>query len=128
VIEGVVGPDRQPRVTLEIAGRNWPALIDTGFNGDLELPQELAAAVQARYAGNVYSMLADGRTISEDSYRVEFPFDGEIVTAEATFAPVSEILIGTRLLRNHRLEIRFAHQSLMIEREPLAGNVGGFRR
>jgi hypothetical protein len=47
---------------------------------------------------------------------VDFPFDDEVVTVEATFAPVGEILIGTRLLRNYRLEIDFATGTVLLER------------
>lgn len=112
-----MGPDRQPRVFLSVDGQDWPALIDTGFNGDLELPYALERSVKPNFRGTVYSMLADGRLVAEDGYRVQFPFDGRIVEAEATFAPVSEILIGTRLLRDHRLEIGFRRRSVLIERE-----------
>ena len=117
MIRGRVGPDGMPRVTLHVGGRDWPALIDTGFNGDLELPYELGPVVQAQYEGSVYSVVADGRRIFEDSYRVQFPFDGEIVPAEATFARVDEILVGTRLLRHHRLEVRFVGRTVVVERE-----------
>jgi hypothetical protein len=35
VIEGEVTIDGIPQVYLPIAGRNWRAMIDTGFNSDL---------------------------------------------------------------------------------------------
>ena len=62
-------------------------------------------------------MVADGRRILEDSYRVQFPFDGQLVAAVATFASVDEIVVGTRLLRDHRLEIRFVAGIVVLERE-----------
>ena len=99
--------------------------IKPGFNGDLELPQDLAPAVGARYEGTVYSTVADGREIFEDSYRVEFPFDGEVISASATFATVREILIGTRLLGHHRLEIDFEGWSVAIRRAHGAANPAG---
>jgi predicted aspartyl protease len=117
MIRGVVGPDGLPRIKLPVGERDWPALIDTGFNGDLELPFALGPAVQARYEGSVDSVVADGRRVLEDSYRVLFPFDGQVMAAVATFAQVDEILVGTRLLRNHRLEIRFVERDVLIERE-----------
>ena len=84
MIEGDVGRDGLPRVYLIVGEREWPAAIDTGFNGDLELPQALAREVGARYQGTVYSLVADGRQIFEDSYRADLPFDGELVPAAAT--------------------------------------------
>ena len=116
MIEGSVGADGLPRVSLNVAGREWPALIDTGFNGDPELPHALGPTVEAQYEGTVYSVVADGRRIFEDSYRVVFPFDGELVPAAATFAPVNELLIGTRLLRRHVLNIDFERGAVRIER------------
>jgi hypothetical protein len=44
VIRGVVGPDGLPRVFLAVGGQDWPAVIDTGFNGDVGLPQALVDA------------------------------------------------------------------------------------
>lgn len=38
------------------------------------------------------------------------------MAAEATFVATDEILIGTRLLRNHRLEINFATGEVLLER------------
>jgi len=55
-------------------------------------------------------------SIEEDSYRVDFPFDGQTVVAEATFAPGVQILIGTHLPRSHRLEIDFASRTVHLER------------
>jgi hypothetical protein len=46
---------------------------------------------------------------------VDFPFDGRTVHAEATFVSGSEILIGTQLLRQHRLEIHFPAQTVVLE-------------
>src|ERR1041384_7420245 len=96
---GTVSTDGVPTIPLQIAGRDWPAVIDTGFNGDLELPEDLRGVLNARRVGRVTSALAGGQTIEEDVYLVELPFDGQIIHAEATFVPSSHILIGTHLMR-----------------------------
>ena len=77
-----------------IDGVDWSAIIDTGFNGDLELSDALRGRVDARYTGQVSSALADGQTIAEDAYLVDFPFDGELLQATATFVEGAQILIG----------------------------------
>lgn len=61
-------------------------------------------------------MLAAGQSVWDDCYWVEFPFDGELVRVLATFAPGDEILIGTRLLRDFRLEIDFPARALVLQR------------
>jgi hypothetical protein len=52
----------------------------------------------------------------EDLYLVDFPFDSQSMTALASFAPVRDILIGTRLLRDYRLEIDFPARTVRLER------------
>src|SRR5712691_10397528 len=49
VITGTVTEDFVPTITLPVAGKIWPTIVDTGFNGDLELPEELRPFVHARY-------------------------------------------------------------------------------
>ena len=116
MISGTVTHDGVPVITIELTGRTWTAIIDTGFNGDLQLPVSLRDRLGARFVGRVRSLLASGLSIEEDVYLVPFPFDGETVQAEATLVSASEILIGTKLLSKHRLEIDFSAQTVAIER------------
>ena len=84
MIFGIVSTEGVPIITLSIGGQDWPAIIDTGFNGDLELPEDLREMFNARYVGRVTSALAGGQTIEEDVHIVDFPFDGRIIRTEAT--------------------------------------------
>jgi predicted aspartyl protease len=117
LIEGVVTDYGIPVILIPIAGRNWRAAIDTYFNGDIMLPWELADDVEAEYEGGVYSVLANGSRIREDSFQVSVPFDGEVVRASATFTRTDELVIGTRLLKRHRLEISFLAATVLLTRE-----------
>ena len=116
MIEGAVTDEGVPTITIDLAGRRWTAVIDTGFNGDLELPVELKDVLPLRYLGRVTSTLAAGQVVSEEVYQIELPFDGKLVTASATFAPVVEVLLGTRLIQSHRLEIDFPAQTVLLQR------------
>jgi predicted aspartyl protease len=116
VIEGTVSEDGVPRIEIALAGRTWLAIVDTGFNGDLELPRELQDEVMARQIGTVQSSLAGGVTITEDYFEVRFPFDGRDVVAEATFVDGNELLIGTRLMRSYKLEIDFPMSRIELRR------------
>ena len=109
---GTVTTDGVPLVLLTVAAQTWPAIIDTGFNGDLELPVSLRASLKPRFLYRTRSVLAGGQTIDEDLYAVDFPFDGTMIIAEATFSPSAEILIGTHLLAQYRLEINFPDRSV----------------
>ena len=117
MIAGNVSEDGLPVFTLEVVGQNWSAIIDTGFNGDLELAEGLRGKLKDQPAGRLRSALAGGHIIEEDAYSVDFPFDDQILHAIATFVPDSQILIGTNLLRDYYLQIRFASKTLRLERE-----------
>ena len=116
MIAGHVSDAGVPLVPITIADQEWRATIDTGFNGDLELPETLRTLVNPRFIGRTRFLLAADQAVVEDTFLVNFPFDGETVLAEATFTSVSEILIGTGLLRRHRLEIHFPNRTVSLER------------
>jgi hypothetical protein len=97
VIAGHVSEDGVPVITIIIAGQSWPAIVDTGFNGDLELPLALQGQLNDQPVGRLKSALAGGPVIEEDANSVDFPFDDQLVQSVATFVPDSQILIGTNL-------------------------------
>jgi predicted aspartyl protease len=117
VIVGHVSDDGVPIILLVVAGQEWPAIIDTGFNGDLELPNELREKLNDQAVGRVRSTLAGGQVIEEDAYSVEFPFDGQVIQAVATFVAESQLLIGTNLLRGYELKVRFVSRIVQLDRE-----------
>ena len=116
MIRGRVSEEGVPFVQLRLEGRDWTAVIDTGFNGYLELPEKLRTAVNAHFLERIQSLLAGGHLVEEDAYLVQFPFDSETIDPEATFSPGDEILIGTRLIRNYRLAIDFVRKDVLLER------------
>src|SRR5262249_52494003 len=72
MISGKVTVDGVPEIILSLAGQEWAAIVDTGFNGSLELPLALHGHVNAELTGSVVSLLAAGQTILEDAYVVDF--------------------------------------------------------
>lgn len=116
VIRGTVSPDGTPTIRLSVAGKDWVAIVDTGFNGDLELPDALRTPLEPRYVGQVTSALAGGQVVEEEVFLMDFPFNGRSVQVEATFVSGNHILVGTRLLRGHRLEVNFASKVVELER------------
>ena len=116
MITGTVTEDLVPTITLPVAGKAWQTIIDTGFNGDLELPEELRPFVYPRYPVRQHSYLAGGQVIEEFVYLVDFPFDGEIVVAEASFVPDDPVLLGTAMLRLYRLDMNFVARTVLLER------------
>ena len=116
MIRVIVNSDGVPEISLIIAGRNWPTVIDTGFNGDLELPEALRGHVNARYTTDIVSLLAGGQELTEPGFDVDFPFDNQVVIAEATFVRGEGILLGTNMLRDFRLTVDFVARTVLLER------------
>jgi len=102
---------------ITVGGKPWSAMIDTGFNGDLEIPTSLQLFLNARFLCRNRSLLAAGQVVEEDCYLVDFPFDGQTELAEATFVPSQELLIGTHLLRQYHLAINFPARTLRLHRD-----------
>ena len=116
MIGGEVDEEGIPFITLSLAEREWRAVIDTGFNGFLELPYSLGSSLKPTYLGTGLSLLAGGQQVEEVHYVVEFPFDGDVVRALATFVTGDELLLGTRMMREHRLAIDFSAGTVELER------------
>jgi predicted aspartyl protease len=116
MISGTVSDDGVPTVRLTVAGKYWTAIVDSGFNGDLELPSALRQHVNARFLHETISQLASNVSVVEELYLVDFPFDHQTIEAEATFVEGQEILIGTHLLQRHRLTINFVARTVRIQR------------
>ena len=117
MIQGFVSPQGVPTILLPIANQEWPAIIDTGFNGDVELPEALRASVNiVGHVGPTRVALAGGQAIEEYVYLIDFPFDGEVIEARATFVAANQILLGTHLLRDYRLEVNFVTRVVALER------------
>ena len=55
MIEGHINEHGTPLIPLRIADQEWLAVVDTGFNGGLELPAVLAGVLDAESLGDVES-------------------------------------------------------------------------
>ena len=116
MIDGIVTEEGTPVVRLELDGDSWLTVVDSGFNGALELPLELKDRLSTVPMGTVRSELAAGVLVEEESFMIVLPFDGEKVLAQVTFADVEQALLGTELLTNHRLEIDFPARTVHLFR------------
>jgi hypothetical protein len=66
LIEGIITEDGVPAIAVEFGSQRWQAIIDTGFNGELELPERLGSHVNARFVGRATSLLAANQRIEEE--------------------------------------------------------------
>jgi predicted aspartyl protease len=115
-VKGEVDIRGTPILHLKLGGKQWVAVIDTGFDGFLLLPDSLADEFRGRFRGEAEVTLGGDQVIREDLFAIEFPFDGQMLSVEASFAPIEEILIGTGLIQNYRLEVNFVARTVVLER------------
>lgn len=110
VIDGV------PMIELPFGPETFEAIVDTGFNGYLELPSSQFDQLNPEFEGEVTAELAGGITITEAVYRVEIPFEGRNVDAIVSFVDGDGVLLGTAMLEDYRLSIDFPAGTLLLER------------
>jgi predicted aspartyl protease len=84
LIIGRVSEDGVPVITLEVEGEDWPAIIDTGFNGDLELPKALRGKLNDQPAGRLIAVTNRQPQATEVTVTVDLKalgLEGKAVTA-----------------------------------------------
>lgn len=116
MVTGEVTPTGEVTIQIPVHGAVWPAVVDTGFNGDLELPLSLFEAFEPEYLTEELFELAAGQSVVQYVYVVRFPFDDLVVPATATFVDGDTILIGTGMLRHHLLTVDFVARTVLLER------------
>ena len=122
MIAGIVTEDGVPLIVPRLADEDWRTVVDTGFNGALELPAALSSRLVLESAGFITSVLAAGVTVEEEAFRTFIEFDGERIEVDVTFADVEQALLGTWLLANHRLEIDFPKATVRLTRATDSGS------
>ena len=110
MIEGVVNAAREAVVTLPLQGPagqtlEIEAVVDTGFNRFLTLPQAVVTELGLAFAGVSRVVLADGSEVILPSYGVTVVWDGQMRDVVA-YAADTTPLIGMALLDDRDLSIQ----------------------
>ena len=107
MITGKITTNREAIIELEVIGLNQSrekveAVIDTGFNGYLTLPNDLINYLNLQRAGSRHVTLGDGNVVVLDMYFAKVLWHGqerEVLALQADGGP----LIGMSLLHGSRL-------------------------
>ena len=107
MITGKITANREAIIELEIIGSNQKrekveAVIDTGFNGYLTLPNDLINYLKFQIAGSRHVTLGDGNVVVLDMYLAKVLWHGqerEVLILEAEGGP----LVGMSLLYGSRV-------------------------
>ena len=100
--------DNFPRVSLTLPGRSKPILveflIDTGFEGELSLPQLVADQVEAEFFANRPVRLGDGSLRQRPAYKFVLEWDEEARLTEILILENTPLL-GVELLAGSLLQL-----------------------
>ena len=109
MISGTVTRLLEATFLLEVRGggeglHQVAVIIDTGFSGDLTLPQSIIDSLDLPWLCRQQGMLADGRLHIFDVYTGTVEWGGLVRTIEIEAAEV-EPLLGMSLLEGNRLSL-----------------------
>lgn len=99
----------------DVAGAHQiPVWIDTGFNGDLVLPQQLINDLSLRQSGTVKAILADGSDVALKRYSCRIEWFGEERELEVVANEGEYPLLGVGLLVGYDLYISYRSGEITI--------------
>ena len=92
----------------------FPAVIDTGFNGTLSLPEPLIRRLGWHWIGHESYEIATGDVVREKVFVGRIQWLGQVREVDVVASHARDILIGTRLLEGRRLIIDFRENHVRI--------------
>lgn len=120
MIVGFVNESDEPvikvKLVLSKGKRSVNAVIDTGFNGYISVPQKLIGDSDWDFLGTEEYELASGELMRERVFLGKIEMGAESLTVFVLSSNSSDTLIGTKLLKNRVLTINFADKTLKIEK------------
>lgn len=84
--------------------------VDTGFTGELVLPQSLIDSLDLPHSGSADAILADGSQVKLNTYHCEFDWFGRSKSIEVVANRGDYPLLGVGLLLG--LDLRINYQSM----------------
>lgn len=106
-----------PVVTIFVCSREIEALLDTGFDGWLMLPETIVQELKLEQIGETDYELADGEVVESILYEAEIDWLGEKKKISVVATPSDLSLLGMGLLANTKIMLRPAKNILQIEKE-----------
>ena len=118
-IHGTVTAAREPVVVLEtfLKKRKFSVIIDTGFSGELCLPQRTIHRMGFERVGREAYVLANGQIVHADIYKAEVLWFNHGRSVEVIELDNPQGLLGTQLLQGCKLTVHFRSRKLSINQE-----------
>lgn len=110
VIQGLVNVAYEAIIRLTVQGpsgerREIEAVVDTGYNGFLTLPQDLVTELSLVYRDRGRAILANGSEVFFDTYDVAVLWDNRLRNTRASVANTTPHVQAMALLDRHSLYV-----------------------
>jgi clan AA aspartic protease len=115
-IEGYFNVRDEPVIGLDVGASQIEFLVDTGFNGGLIIPEQMAERLDIKYDRG----LEEFRTANEATFlasagSMEITWFGQAIRAPvATTEEVPEAILGGKMLKDCRLIIDYSERTVTI--------------
>ena len=114
-IDGYFNLSDEPVIELDVSSSRIELLVDTGFNGSLIIPSQIANRLNLKFEGPEEFQSVTGETFLADAYSVEVDWLGRrIRVAVASSKDVKEAILGGHMLRGCRLSIDYGRRTVTI--------------
>ncbi len=119
MIRGFVNENDEPLVPIILLlkgkERNFQAVLDTGFNGYLSVPELVVRRSGWTFVGYEEYEIATGDRVRERVYLGDVIFGRQQFTTHVVTSRAEDVLIGTRLLSGKTLRIDFKSRAVSIK-------------
>ena len=120
MIRGFVNENDEPLLPIALILKNRPrrfeAVLDTGFNGHLSVPQSIVRQSGWYFAGYEEYEIATGDRVRERVYLGRMILDRQRLTTHVVTSRAKDILIGTKLLSDKMLCVDFKERTLWVRK------------
>ncbi len=114
-IEGYSSENSEPVLKLYMGSSSIEFLIDTGFDGSLIVPTEIADGLSLRFEGFEEFHSVTGQIFVAIAYSIEIDWLGQKIRVPvAASYEVTEGLLGSHMLENCRLTIDYGRRTVTI--------------
>jgi clan AA aspartic protease len=115
-IDGYFNLRDEPVIKLDIGPSQIEFLVDTGFNGGLIIPNEMAKGLDIKYDRGLEEFCtATGATFLASGCSMEITWFGQAIRVPvATSEEVPEAILGGNMLKNCRLTVDYGDRAVTI--------------
>ena len=115
-IDGYFNARNEPVIRLDVGSSSIEVLVDTGFNGSLIIPDQLAEGLDIKYDRGLEELYSvTGEMFLASGCSMEISWLGQRIRVPvATCAQVSEAILGGQMLKDCLLTIDYTNRTVTI--------------